>query len=225
MVTSAPLRVVVADDQELVRAGFCVILEAAGFTVAGEAADGAAAVALAASERPDVVLMDIRMPVMDGLEATRLITAAGPGAPKVVILTTFDLDDYVYEALRSGASGFLLKDAPRADLVAAVRVAAAGDALLAPSVTRRLIEAFARRPASVAPAPSRLASLTPRERDILLQVARGRSNIEIARELVVTEATVKTHVGHLLAKLGLRDRVQAVILAYETGAITPGRSD
>jgi len=225
VVTSAPLRVVVADDQELVRAGFCVILEAAGFTVAGEAADGAAAVALADSERPDVVLMDIRMPVMDGLEATRLITAAGPGAPKVVILTTFDLDDYVYEALRSGASGFLLKDAPRADLVAAVRVAAAGDALLAPSVTRRLIEAFARRPASVAPAPSRLASLTPRERDILLQVARGRSNIEIARELVVTEATVKTHVGHLLAKLGLRDRVQAVILAYETGAITPGRSD
>ena len=223
--TSAPLRVVVADDQELVRTGFCVILEAAGFTVAGEAADGAAAVALAASERPDVVLMDIRMPVMDGLEATRLITAAGPGAPKVVILTTFDLDDYVYEALRSGASGFLLKDAPRADLVAAVRVAAAGDALLAPSVTRRLIEAFARRPASAAPAPSRLASLTPRERDILLQVARGRSNIEIARELVVTEATVKTHVGHLLAKLGLRDRVQAVILAYETGAITPGRPD
>jgi len=217
--------VVVADDQELVRAGFCVILEAAGFSVAGEAADGAAAVALAASERPDVVLMDIRMPVMDGLEATRLITAAGPGAPKVVILTTFDLDDYVYEALRSGASGFLLKDAPRADLVAAVRVAAAGDALLAPSVTRRLIEAFARRPASVAPAPSRLLSLTPRERDILLQVARGRSNIEIARELVVTEATVKTHVGHLLAKLGLRDRVQAVILAYETGAITPGRPD
>jgi DNA-binding NarL/FixJ family response regulator len=217
--------VVVADDQELVRAGFCVILEAAGFTVAGEAADGAAAVALAASERPDVVLMDVRMPVMDGLEATRLITAAGPGAPKVVILTTFDLDDYVYEALRSGASGFLLKDAPRADLVAAVRVAAAGDALLAPSVTRRLIEAFARRPASVAPAPSRLASLTPRERDILLQVARGRSNTEIARELVVTEATVKTHVGHLLAKLGLRDRVQAVIVAYETGAITPGRPD
>ena len=221
----APLRVLVADVQELVRAGFCVILEAAGFTVAGEAADGAAAVALADSERPDVVLMDIRMPVMDGLEATRLITAAGPGAPKVVILTTFDLDDYVYEALRSGASGFLLKDAPRADLVAAVRVAAAGDALLAPSVTRRLIEAFARRPASVAPAPSRLLSLTPRERDILLQVARGRSNIEIARELVVTEATVKTHVGHLLAKLGLRDRVQAVILAYETGAITPGRPD
>jgi DNA-binding NarL/FixJ family response regulator len=215
--------VLVADDQELVRAGFCVILEAAGFDVVGEAADGAAAVALAASERPDVVLMDVRMPVMDGLEATRRIAVSGPGAPKVVILTTFDLDDYVYEALRAGASGFLLKDAPRADLVAAIRVAAAGDALLAPSVTRRLIEAFAARPAAVAPSPSRLASLTPRERDILMLVARGRSNTEIASDLVVSEATVKTHVGHLLAKLGLRDRVQAVILAYETGAITPGR--
>jgi DNA-binding NarL/FixJ family response regulator len=140
-------------------------------------------------------------------------------------LTTFDLDDYVYEALRAGASGFLLKDAPRADLIAAVRIAAAGDALLAPSVTRRLIEAFARRPASGAPAPSRLASLTRRERDILRLIARGNSNMEIARELVVSEATVKTHVGHLLAKLDLRDRVQAVILAYETGAITPGRAD
>ena len=218
------LRVLVADDQELVRAGFCVILEAAGFAVAGEAADGARAVSLAASERPDVVLMDIRMPVMDGLEATRRITAL-PGAPKVVILTTFDLDDYVYEALRAGASGFLLKDAPRGDLIAAIRVAAAGDALLAPSVTRRLIEAFARRPAAAAPAPSKLASLTPRERDILRLVARGRSNAEIARELVVSEATVKTHVGHLLAKLDLRDRVQAVILAYETGAVIPGRPD
>jgi DNA-binding NarL/FixJ family response regulator len=217
--------VLVADDQELVRAGFCVILEAAGFVVVGEAADGAAAVALAASERPDVVLMDVRMPVMDGLEATRRIAASGAGAPKVVILTTFDLDDYVYEALRAGASGFLLKDAPRADLVAAIRVAAAGDALLAPSVTRRLIEAFAARPATVAPSPSRLASLTPRERDILMLVARGLSNTEIASDLVVSEATVKTHVGHLLAKLGLRDRVQAVILAYETGAITPGRPD
>ena len=220
-----PLRVLVADDQELVRAGFCVILEAAGFTVAGEAGDGAAAVALAVDARPDVVLMDIRMPVMDGLEATRRIIADGAGAPKVVILTTFDLDDYVYEALRAGASGFLLKDAPRADLIAAVRIAAAGDALLAPSVTRRLIEAFARRPASAAPAPSRLASLTRRERDILRLIARGNSNMEIARELVVSEATVKTHVGHLLAKLDLRDRVQAVILAYETGAVTPGRAD
>jgi len=217
-----PLRVLVVDDQELVRAGFCVILEAAGFTVAGEAADGAQAVEIAARERPDVVLMDVRMPVMDGLEATRQITA-GPDAPKVVILTTFDLDDYVYEALRAGASGFLLKDAPRADLIAAIRVVAAGDALLAPSVTRRLIESFARRPASAAPAPSRLSSLTPRERDILRLVARGHSNTEIAAELVVSEATVKTHVGHLLAKLGLRDRVQAVIVAYETGAVTPGQ--
>jgi DNA-binding NarL/FixJ family response regulator len=225
-----PLRVLVADDQELVRAGFRLILEAAGFAVVGEAADGAEALALAAAERPDVVLMDIRMPVMDGLTATRLLTAPGPGdlrqwAPKVVILTTFDLDDYVYEALRAGASGFLLKESPRADLIAAVRVAAAGDALLAPSVTRRLIEAFARRPVSASPAPSRLASLTPRERDILLLVARGQSNSEIARALVVSEATVKTHVAHLLAKLGLRDRVQAVILAYETGAVTPGRPD
>jgi DNA-binding NarL/FixJ family response regulator len=219
-----PLRVLVADDQELVRAGFRLILEAAGFTVVGEAGDGAEALALAAAERPDVVLMDIRMPVMDGLAATRELTASGP-RPKVVILTTFDVDDYVYEALRSGASGFLLKEAPRADLIAAVRVAAAGDALLAPSVTRRLIEAFAMRPVQTTPSPSRLASLTPRERDILLLVARGRSNIEIAQALVVSEATVKTHVAHLLAKLGLRDRVQAVILAYETGAITPGRPD
>jgi DNA-binding NarL/FixJ family response regulator len=220
--STRPLRVLVADDQELVRAGFRLILEAAGFTVVGEAADGAEALTLAARERPDVVLMDIRMPVMDGLAATRQLTAAGPGGPKVVILTTFDLDDYVYEALRSGASGFLLKDAPRADLIAAVRVAAAGDALLAPSVTRRLIEAFASRPAQTAPSPSRLASLTPRERDILLLVARGHSNIEIAQTLVVSEATVKTHVAHLLGKLGLRDRVQAVILAYETGTVTPG---
>jgi DNA-binding NarL/FixJ family response regulator len=226
----------VADDQELVRAGFCVILEAAGFTVVGEAANGAQAVTLAARERPDVVLMDIRMPVMDGLAATRQITTMAVNSqadgrasvatiPKVVILTTFDLDDYVYEALRAGASGFLLKDAPRADLIAAVRIAAAGDALLAPSVTRRLIEAFARRPAEHAPNPSKLASLTPRERDILLLIARGRANLEIAQDLFVSEATVKTHVGHLLAKLGLRDRVQAVILAYETGAVVPGRPD
>jgi DNA-binding NarL/FixJ family response regulator len=222
---TSPLRVLVADDQELVRAGFRLILEAAGFDVVGEAPDGAVAIELAARHRPDVVLMDIRMPVLDGIAATRQLTASGLDAPKVVILTTFDLDDYVYEALRAGASGFLLKEAPRADLIAAIRVAAAGDALLAPSVTRRLIETFVARPAETLPSPSRLASLTPRERDILLLVARGRSNLEIARDLVVSEATVKTHVAHLLAKLGLRDRVQAVILAYETGAVTPGRPD
>jgi DNA-binding NarL/FixJ family response regulator len=229
----APIRVLVVDDQELVRSGFCVILDAAeGITVVGEAANGESAVAQVAAHGPDVVLMDIRMPGMDGLEATRLITSgaaaarsagSGPAAPpKVVMLTTFDLDDYVYEALRAGASGFLLKDSPRHDLIAAVRAAAAGDALLAPSVTRRLIEAFARRPPETSPSPSQLASLTARERDVLLLLARGRSNAEIAAVLFVSEATVKTHVGNLLAKLGLRDRVQAVILAYETGIVVPG---
>ena len=219
-----PIRVLVADDQELVRAGFCVILDATdGITVVGEAANGVEAVAAAAARKPDVVLMDIRMPGMDGLEATRLITGNRQEAgPKVVMLTTFDLDDYVYEALRAGASGFLLKDAPRRDLIAAVRAAAAGDALLAPSVTRLLIEAFARRPPATTPSPSRLASLTARERDTLLLLARGRSNAEIAGDLFVSEATVKTHIGHLLAKLGLRDRVQVVILAYETGMVVPG---
>jgi DNA-binding NarL/FixJ family response regulator len=237
-----PIRVLVVDDQELVRSGFCVILDAAdGITVVGEAGNGEAAVSQVAAHEPDVVLMDIRMPGMDGLEATRLITggaaphpagsgpatphSAGSGPatpPKVVMLTTFDLDEYVYEALRAGASGFLLKDSPRHDLIAAVRAAAAGDALLAPSVTRRLIEAFARRPPETSPSPSQLASLTARERDVLLLLARGRSNAEIAAVLFVSEATVKTHVGNLLAKLGLRDRVQAVILAYETGIVVPG---
>lgn len=218
----APIRVLVVDDQELVRSGFCVILDAAdGITVVGEAANGAAAVSQAAAHQPDVVLMDIRMPGMDGLEAARLITGTAP-APKVVMLTTFDLDDYVYEALRAGASGFLLKDSPRHDLIAAIRAAAAGDALLSPSVTRRLIEAFARRPPETTPSPARLATLTARERDVLLLLARGRSNAEIATALFVSEATVKTHVGNLLAKLGLRDRVQAVILAYETGLVVPG---
>jgi DNA-binding NarL/FixJ family response regulator len=218
-----PIRVLVVDDQELGRAGFCVILDAAeGISVVGEAGDGAAAVSAVIAHRPDVVLMDIRMPGMDGLEAARLIGNGGKDRPKVVMLTTFDLDDYVYEALRAGASGFLLKDSPRHDLIAAVRAAAAGDALLAPSVTRRLIEVFARKPPETTPSPSRLAALTPRERDVLLQLARGRSNSEIASGLFVSEATVKTHVGSVLAKLGLRDRVQAVILAYETGLVTPG---
>ena len=219
---SGPIRVLVVDDQELVRSGFCVILEAAeGITVVGEAADGDAAVSAAADCHPDVVLMDIRMPGMDGLEATRLLTRCAP-APKVIMLTTFDLDEYVYEALRAGASGFLLKDSPRADLIAAVRAAAAGQAMLAPTVTRRLIEAFARRPPETSPAPSRLASLTAREREVLVLLARGASNGEIAAALFVSEATVKTHVGNVLAKLGLRDRVQAVILAYETGIVVPG---
>ena len=217
-----PIRVLVVDDQELVRSGFCVILDTVeDITVVGEAANGEAALAAAVGCQPDVVLMDIRMPGMDGLEATRLLTGSAP-APKVVMLTTFDLDEYVYEALRAGASGFLLKDSRRADLIAAVRVAASGDAMLAPSVTRRLIEVFARRPPATSPAPSRLASLTAREREVLVLLARGGSNTEIAAALFVSEATVKTHVGHLLAKLGLRDRVQAVILAYETGIIAPG---
>jgi DNA-binding NarL/FixJ family response regulator len=222
MTAPAPIRVLVVDDQELVRSGFCVILEAAeGITVVGEAANGEAAVSAAAAHRPDVVLMDIRMPGMDGLEAARLLTRASP-APKVIMLTTFDLDEYVYDALRAGASGFLLKDAPRADLIAAVRAVAAGNAMLAPTVTRRLIEVFARRPPQTSPAPSRLATLTAREREVLVLLARGGSNTEIAGELFVSEATVKTHVGNLLAKLGLRDRVQAVILAYETGTVIPG---
>jgi len=223
---TTPIRVLVVDDQELVRSGFCVILDAAeGITVVGEAANGEAAVSAVAAQHPDVVLMDIRMPGMDGLEATRLLTRGSPDpkTPKVVMLTTFDLDEYVYEALRAGASGFLLKDSPRADLIAAVRAAAAGDAMLAPSVTRRLIEVFARRPPETAPAPSRLASLTAREREVLVLLARGSSNTEIAAALFVSEATVKTHVGNLLAKLGLRDRVQAVILAYETGIVVPGQ--
>lgn len=227
MTATGPIRVVVADDQELVRTGFCVILEAAdGITVVGEAGNGAEAVRAAAQYSPDVILMDVRMPEMDGLQATRLITGGDrDGLPRVVMLTTFDLDDYVYEALRAGACGFLLKDAPRHDLIAAIRTAAAGNALLAPTVTMRLIDAFARRPAATLPAPSQLALLTAREREILLRLARGRTNAEIAADLVVSEATVKSHVGNLLAKLGLRDRVQAVILAYETGIVRPGEPD
>jgi DNA-binding NarL/FixJ family response regulator len=227
MTDADPIRVLVVDDQELVRTGFCVILEGAqGITVVAEAGNGAEAIRAARECQPDVILMDVRMPEMNGLEATRQITGGDRATrPRVVMLTTFDLDEYVYEALRAGASGFLLKDAPRHDLIAAVRIAAAGDALLAPSVTMRLIDAFARRPAQTLPAPSRLASLTAREREILLRLGRGLTNAEIAADLVVSEATVKSHVGNLLAKLGLRDRVQAVILAYETGVVRPGEPD
>ena len=219
------IRVLVADDQTLVRAGFRVLVDSApDLEVVGEAGDGAEAVELARQQLPDVVLMDIRMPRLDGLEATRRL--AGPGAAdpvRVLILTTFDLDEYVFEALRAGASGFLLKDLPREDLVAAVRVVASGEALLAPRVTRRLIEEFARRPATAVPDPAALASLTAREREALELMARGLSNAEMATSLYVSEHTVKTHVGNVLAKLGLRDRIQAVILAYEVGVVQPGQ--
>jgi DNA-binding NarL/FixJ family response regulator len=220
------LRVLIADDQELVRAGLEMIVGAPeDLEVAGLAADGAEAVALAERLRPDVVLMDVRMPVMDGIEATRRITAAGD-TPRVVMLTTFDLDDHVFGAFRAGASGFLLKDAPRADIVAAIRAAAAGDALVTPSVTRRLIAHFAGAagPSGAAPPPRppELDELTPREREVLELIGRGLNNAELAERLVLSEKTVKTHVGRILWKLGLRDRVQAVILAYEAGLVTPG---
>jgi DNA-binding NarL/FixJ family response regulator len=216
-------RVLVVDDQELVRAGLRAILEASGVDVVGEAGDGAAAVKLADELDPDVVLMDVRMPVLDGIEATRRIRAGGEESPRVLVLTTFDLDEYVFEALRAGASGFLLKDAPRAELLRAIEVIADGEALLAPTATRRLVEDFARRRAAAPPVSARsLEVLTPRERDVLELIARGLSNGEIADRLVVGEATVKTHVGRVLAKLGLRDRVQAVIRAYEVGLVNPG---
>jgi DNA-binding NarL/FixJ family response regulator len=215
------IRVLIADDQAMVREGFGALLGAQpDIVVVGDASDGADAVTRCRDLGPDVVLMDIRMPVMDGLEATRRLTSAA--GPKVLILTTFDLDDYVYEALRSGASGFLLKDAPAADLINAVRVVAAGEALLAPSVTRRLIAEFANRPNHDRPRPTALNALTPRETDVLRLIARGRSNQEIADDLVVAEQTVKTHIGRILAKLNLRDRAQAVVFAYETGLVIPG---
>jgi DNA-binding NarL/FixJ family response regulator len=215
------IRVLIADDQAMVRAGFGALLAAQpDIEVVGDAADGAQAVAEVAAHEPDVVLMDVRMPVMDGLEAVRRILAGAPERPRVLMLTTFDLDDYVYAALRAGASGFLLKDAPAAELVHAVRVVAAGDALLAPSVTRRLIADFAARQPAGHPQPGRVAALTPRELDVLRLIARGLSNQEIAAELVLAEQTVKTHVSRILTKTGLRDRAQAVVLAYESGLVT-----
>jgi DNA-binding NarL/FixJ family response regulator len=220
-----PVRVLIVDDQAMVREGFGALLAAQpDVVVVGDAADGAQALTAARSHDPDVVLMDVRMPVMDGLEATRRLLDAPPGArrPKVLMLTTFDLDDYVYEALRAGASGFLLKDARGTELVHAVRVVAAGDALLAPSVTRRLIADFADRPRPDRRRPAVLDTLTPRELEVLGLIARGLSNPEIADSLVVAEQTVKTHVGRVLAKLSLRDRVQAVVFAYESGLIVPG---
>jgi DNA-binding NarL/FixJ family response regulator len=218
------IRVVVADDQILVRAGFRLLVDSApDLEVVGEAVDGAEAVALARRERPEVVLMDIRMPRMDGLEATRQIAAEELLAGvRVLILTTFDLDEYVYQALRVGASGFLLKDTPPADLLTAIRVVAAGDALLAPGITRRLIAEFARRPDPPPVAPAALQALTDREREVLGLIARGLSNIEIAERLVVSAATSKTYVSRMLAKLGARDRAQLVAIAYESGLVTPG---
>jgi DNA-binding NarL/FixJ family response regulator len=210
-----PIRVVIADDQQLLRTGFRAILDSEpDLEVVGEASDGVQAVALAAQLHPDVVLMDIRMPHLDGIAATERIVARSD-APRVVVLTTFDLNEYVYRAIRAGASGFLLKDAPATRLVAAVRAAAGGDALIEPSITRRLVESFA--PVAPAPAPAELADLTDREKDVLRLIARGLSNAEIAAELVVAETTVKTHVGRILLKLGVRDRVQAVVRAYEVG--------
>jgi DNA-binding NarL/FixJ family response regulator len=215
------IRVLIADDQALVRAGFRVLVDSApDLEVVGEAADGLQALELARSTCPDVVLMDIRMPEMDGLTATREL-AADPDGPRVIILTTFDIDEYVFEALRAGASGFLLKDTDPSELLTAVRVVAAGDALLAPSVTRRLIEEFATRPDPHRTPPEALAVLTEREREVLALVARGLSNQEIADELVISPATAKTHVSRVMMKLGARDRAQLVVVAYETGLVQP----
>ncbi len=214
----------IVDDQAMVREGFSALLASQpDMEVVGQAANGAQAVSLCLELRPDVVLMDVRMPVMDGLAATRqlLLGTGEEPAPRVLILTTFDLDEYVYEALRYGASGFLLKDAPAAELVHAVRVVAAGDALLAPSVTRRLIADFSRQRGPGSPSPRNLELLTPRENEILRLLAQGLSNCEISESLFIAEQTTKTHVGHILSKLGLRDRAQAVVLAYESGVVSP----
>jgi DNA-binding NarL/FixJ family response regulator len=215
------VRVLLADDQRLVRAGFRQILASEGFDVVGEAGDGQEAVELARQHRPDVVLMDVRMPNLDGVEATRRILAEPEPRPRVPVLTTFDLDEYVYEALRAGASGFLLKDAPEDQLAAAIRVVADGGSLFAPSVTTRLIAEFAQRARRKEPPPE-LDELTPRELEVLRLIARGLSNEEIAAELVVSEHTARTHVSRIFSKLALRDRVQAVVLAYEIGLTQPG---
>jgi DNA-binding NarL/FixJ family response regulator len=218
------LRVVVADDQSMVRAGFRSLLnEEPDLEVVGEAADGEQAVAAVRRFRPEVALMDIRMPNVDGLEATRRIVADGL-ATRILILTTFDLDEYVYEGLRAGASGFLLKDASPEQLIAAIHVVAEGEAVLAPTVTRRVVEAFARIPAADDALHGALETLTAREREVLRLLARGRSNAEIARELFVSETTAKTHVRHVLSKLDLRDRVQAVVFAYESGLVRAGEA-
>ena len=218
------VRVVVADDQALVRTGFGMILRADGIEVVAEATNGAEAVDAVRRTRPDVVLMDIRMPVLDGLEATRRIMAWGADCPRVLMLTTFDLDQYVYAALSAGASGFLLKDVAPEQLTNAVRLVRAGDALLAPSITRRLVERFARRDEEKAAVHRELAGLTPRELEVLRLLARGLSNAELAAEFHLSEATVKTHVARILGKLQLRDRMQAVVVAYETGLVTAGES-
>ena len=218
------LGVLIADDQALVRAGFRMILEAEeDMEVVGEAADGREAVEETRRLRPDVVLMDVRMPDVDGIEATRRLLGEDGAEAKIVMLTTFDMDEYVYDALRAGASGFLLKDVPPEQLVDGIRAVASGDALLAPSVTRRVIEEFVRRPPdSVRTAPPELAELTARELEVLKLVARGLADAEIAKELFISETTVKTHVAHVLMKLKLRDRVQAVVFAYESGLVLPG---
>ncbi|MER7279254.1 response regulator transcription factor [Dactylosporangium sp. NPDC000244] len=217
------IRVLLADDQALVRGGFRSILDGQDdIDVAGEAADGAEAVSLALTLAPDVILMDIRMPRLDGIEATRRLLAGGRSRARVLMLTTFDEDEYVYQALRAGASGFLLKSAPPRELAGAVRTVAAGEALLAPEITRRMIEEYVRRPRPGAARPAGLEMLTPRELEVLGLIARGRSNAEIGAQLYLSEPTVKTHVTRMLAKLGLRDRVQAVVFAYECGLVRPG---
>ena len=221
--TAPPVRIIVADDHEVVRSGFASLLDTQpDFTVVGTAADGFEAVRIDGELQPDVILMDIRMPGMDGIQATRQLASQRTDRPRILVLTTFDLDEYVYDALRAGASGFLLKDVTAERLFEAVRVIAAGDALLAPGVTRRLISEFAQRPTAKRQPLLALEELTPRETEVLQLVAEGLSNSEIARRLVVTDETVKTHVSHVLNKLGLRDRTQAVVTAYETGLVVPG---